>query len=55
MPFWKEGKLSNEFRQFFNFIAETNLEYKQKMAVSREKNGHHQFGSPWCTNFELSS
>jgi hypothetical protein len=38
--FWKDGILTPEYRQPFDFIAEINSEYKQKMAVSREKNGH---------------
>jgi hypothetical protein len=32
--------LTVEYRQPFDFIAKINHEYTQKMAVSREKNGH---------------
>src|SRR5450631_2426002 len=35
--FWKDGVLKVEYRQPFDFIAKTNAEYTQKMAVSREK------------------
>jgi hypothetical protein len=38
--FWKDGMLTVEYRQQFDFIAKINNEYKQKMAVSREKNDH---------------
>ena len=38
--FWKDGALTVEYRQPFYFIAKTNAEYTQKMAVSREKNDH---------------
>ena len=38
--FWKDGALTVEYRQPFDFIAKTNEEYTQKMAVSREKNDH---------------
>jgi hypothetical protein len=38
--FWKDGLLTAEYRQPFDFIAKTNAEYAQKMAVSREKNDH---------------
>ena len=38
--FWKDGVLTVEYRQPFDFIAKTNAEYSQKMAVSREKNDH---------------
>jgi hypothetical protein len=37
---WKDGALIPEYLQPFDFIAKTNIEYAQKMAVSREKNGH---------------
>ena len=38
--FWKDGVLTVEYRQPFDFIAKTNAEYTQKMAVSCEKNDH---------------
>ena len=38
--FWKNGMLTVEYRQPFDVIAKINAEYAQKMAVSREKNGH---------------
>ena len=38
--FWKDGILTTEYRQPFDFIAKINEEYAQKTAVSREKNGH---------------
>lgn len=38
--FLKDGVLTVEYRQPSDFIAKLNTEYAQKMAVSREKNGH---------------
>ena len=35
---WKDGELRHEYRQPFDFIAKTNLEYKQKRAAFPEKN-----------------
>ena len=35
---WKDGELRHEYRQPFDFITKTNLEYKQKRAAFPEKN-----------------
>jgi site-specific DNA recombinase len=45
---WKDGKLHHDYRQPFDFITETNIEYKKKMAVSREKNDHRPIWLPFA-------
>ncbi|HZV81947.1 MAG TPA: hypothetical protein VFF53_07230, partial [Geobacteraceae bacterium] len=36
---WRDGQLHHEYRKPFDFIAETNREYKLKRAVFRKKSG----------------
>lgn len=36
---WRDGQLHHEYRKPFDFIAETNREYKLKRAVFHKKNG----------------